>query len=130
MATLATILNRVMAKGLDTANTREASDLFKVRAFANEDVFFYVKRIDNSRVVKETDPRSGSACWRFIGLACMAVMLLVGGLLPSVYGMLAGYQIQALREHRQRLIVERSALDLEQATLVSSKRLNELATNQ
>lgn len=129
MATLATILNRVMAKDLETADTRKASDLYKVRAFANEDVFFYVKRIDNARVVREADPRSG-ACWRFIGLACAAVMMLVGGLLPSVYGMLAGYQIQSLREDRQRLVVERSALDLEQATLLSSKRLNELAHTQ
>lgn len=101
-----------------------------VRSFANEDVYFFVKQIDNSGVVREADPTSGGTCWKMIGSIVSAAVLLVGVLLPSAYSLLAGYQIQALRAEGQRLAAEQSSLELQEAALISPARMEELAKEQ
>src|SRR5207248_5444224 len=89
-----------------------------------------VKRIDNSRVVRADDPGAGGTCWKMIGSVVAAVVLLGGVLLPSAYGLLAGYQIQSLRREGQRLATEQTSLELQEAALVSPKRMEELARIQ
>jgi len=101
-----------------------------VRAFANEDIYFFVKRIDNSRVVRQTDPQAGGVCWKMIGSVGAAALLLIGVLLPSAYGLLAGYQIQSLRGEAQRLASEQASLELQEAKLVSPARMEQLARQQ
>jgi cell division protein FtsL len=135
MASLATLYNRMAgANAFVAAQTqtrqRAAEDPFALRAIANEDIYFFVKDIDNSRVVRESDPQARTACWKLILSAGAAAVLLIGVLLPSAYGLLAGYQIQSLRAEQQRLTTERSALELEEAKLLSPARLEELARIQ
>src|ERR1700692_508470 len=101
-----------------------------VRAFANEDIYFFVKRIDNSRLVRQVDPRAGGVCWKTIGSIGAAALLLIGVLLPSAYGLLAGYQIQSLKSEAQRLASEQASLELQEAKLVSPARMEELARQQ
>ena len=101
-----------------------------VRGFANDDIYFHVKRIDNSRVVRQADPKTGGVCWRMIGSVAAAAMLLIGVLLPSAYGLLAGYQIQALREEAKHLTNEQASLELEEARLLSPERMEQLAREQ
>src|SRR5437660_11613423 len=95
----------------------------RVRAFANEDIYFFVKKIDNSGVVREADPAARGTCWKLIGSVVAAVVLLVGVLLPGAYSLLAGYQIQSLRVEGQRLATEQASLELEEAQLVSPARM-------
>jgi hypothetical protein len=102
----------------------------RVRSFANEDIYFFVKRIDNTGVVREADPQARGTCWKLIGSVVAAVILLVGVLLPGAYSLLAGYQIQALRQESQRLVTEQASLELEEAQLVSPARMEELAKEQ
>jgi hypothetical protein len=139
MATLANIYNRVFDRSFEgTAEpraTRAASRVSggastRVRAFANEDIYFYTKRIDNSGVVREADPEARGTCWKLIGSVVAAVVLLICVLLPSAYSLLAGYQIQALRQEQQRLSTEQSSLELQEAQLVSPARMEELARQQ
>src|SRR5262245_59747795 len=98
MATLAAVYSRVFWKnaGEAPASGRSAAPRMAaaapLRAFANEDIYFFVKRIDNSRVVRQADPKAGGVCWRMIGSVGVAALLLIGVLLPSAYGLLAGYQ--------------------------------------
>jgi cell division protein FtsL len=101
-----------------------------VRCFANEDIYFHIKRIDNSRVVRQADPKTGGVCWKMIGSVAAAAVLLIGVLLPSAYGLLAGYQIQALKEEAKRLANEQASLELEEAKLLSPERMEELAREQ
>jgi hypothetical protein len=101
-----------------------------VRVFPNEDIYFFVKRIDNSRLVRQADPRARGDCWKMIGSAGVAAMLLIGVLLPSAYGLLAGYQIQSLRQEGQRLATEQSSLELKETELISPARMEELARLQ
>ena len=135
MATLANIFNHFSgAKAIAGAEacslTRERCDEFKLRAVPNEDVYMFVKRIDNSRVVKQADPGARARDWKLLGTASFAAAALVGVLLPSAYGLMAGYQLNQLQREHERLVSERSKLEIEEAKLVSAERLQELANMQ
>lgn len=101
-----------------------------VRPFPNEDIYFFTKRIDNTRVVREADPEARKACWQLIGSVAAAVVLLIMVLMPSAYGLLFGYQVQALRQERERLVTEQSSLEVEESKLMSPARMEELAKEQ
>ena len=47
-------------------------DRYEVPAFPNEDVYLYVKHIDNSRVLREADPAARAICWRLIGSSLLS----------------------------------------------------------
>jgi hypothetical protein len=136
MATLATVYSKLFTAGAErsaaaskkSAPGRAAS--IPVRVFPNEDLYLFVKRIDNSRLVRQADPQARGDCWKMIGSAGVAAMLLIGVLLPSAYGLLAGYQIQSLKEEGKRLATEQASLELREAKLLSPARMEELARIQ
>lgn len=134
MATLANLFNRFTdAETIAAAapeRVRVVSDEYKLRALPNEDVYFFVKRIDNTRVVREADPRARARSWKFLGAACLSAAGLIGALLPSAYGLMAGYQLNALQQEHQRLLSERATLEMQEASLVSPERLQKLAKDQ
>jgi cell division protein FtsL len=136
MATLPAFLKRTEA----LRNTKDASARpqavraerhpFQLRALPQEDVFFYCKKIDNSRLVREADPHARGDCWGAIGAAVVIVALLTGVAAPSVTNTLAGYKVESLRAEQRRLLDERRTLELEEAELLSPGRLEELARKQ
>jgi hypothetical protein len=136
VATLATMYNRLFLRGFEQAakarmeNMRHPNGGAALRAFANEDIYFFVKRIDNTKVVREADPQARGTCWKLIGSVVSAVVLLIFVLLPSAYGLLAGYQIQTLRQDSERLATEQASLELSEAKLLSPARMEELARLQ
>src|SRR5690242_18903254 len=125
MATLATVYSKLFTAGAEqsvaasrkSAPGREPSR--SVRVFRNEDIYFFAKRIDNSRLVRQSDPRARGDCWKMIGSAGVDAVLLIGVLLPSAYGLLAGYRIQALKEEAKHLATEQASLELQEAKLLS-----------
>jgi hypothetical protein len=132
MATLANIFNNFIGAGsvAESATrtaTRQISDVYTLRAIPNEDVYFFTKRIDNSRVIRQTDTKARAREWKLVGGAGLAAVSLIAMLLPSAYGLIAGYQLSSLKQEQQRLVSERSVLELEEARLVSTERLQELA---
>jgi hypothetical protein len=102
----------------------------RIRPFANEDIYFFVKHIDNSSVIRAVDPASERASWKMIGAAAMAAVFLVGVLIPKAYGVLDGYKIQALLQENQRLKGENAALDVEETSIMSPERMAALAKEQ
>lgn len=134
MATLATVYNRVVGAKAETAarsnEAAAASKEFAVRAIPNEDIYLFVKDIDNARVVRQADPRARVACWRYIVSGGVTVMLLIGVLLPSAASRIAGYQVESLRQEQQKLLSEKANLELEEARLLSPERLEEIARMQ
>jgi hypothetical protein len=103
---------------------------FRLRKFPNEDVHFFVKRIDNSRVVRDSDPRARRKCWNMIVSACAVAVFLTGLFLPSVHGLLAGYNLEALRQEKQRLEKERTVLEFTETKLLTIEHLHQLAERQ
>ncbi len=96
----------------------------------NEGIYVFRKPIDNSAVARQSDPKEGRRCWRWVVTATACTFLLVGMLWPSVYGMLAGYQIEALKAQQDRLTTQQASLDLLEAQLLSPEKLEELARTQ
>ena len=132
MATLATLFRRPLAAPAQAAHTRPVpvADLFRLRALPNEDIYLFAKTIDNTRVVREADPRSRGECWSAIGAVCLLAALLTGLLAPGVANIFAGYQLQTLKQEQQRLLDERRVLDVDESQLTSRERLQALAASR
>ncbi|HVP44971.1 MAG TPA: hypothetical protein VMT32_00260 [Bryobacteraceae bacterium] len=108
----------------------QPADPYRLRALPNENVYFFSKSIDNTRLQKQKDPRAAKECWSAIGAFAALAILLAVALAPSVGGTFAGYQLQALKQEHQRLMDERSRLEVDEAALISPARLERLARAQ
>ena len=88
MATLATAYSRHFIKDAAVRASSSRANIVKpVRAFPNEDIYLYVKRIDNSRLVRaKRDSEKPCVCWKTIGSVGAAAPLLIGVPLPSATG--------------------------------------------
>ena len=130
MATLATILRKFDATSEAPRRAVAQSNPYLLRPLPNEDIFFHRKRVDNSRLVREADPRAKTECFSTIGAVCALAAVLITSVAPSVAGITAGYQIQALKQERQRLLDERRGLEVDEAKLLAPERLEQLARDQ
>jgi hypothetical protein len=131
MATLATFVNRfVGARSFDEIeheNSHPRVESCRLRPLPNEDVYLFVKRIDNRAVVRAIDPaarraRTGSMLTSF-GLA----VVFIAGLAPAAYNTMEGYHIQSLRKAQAELKKQINALDIQEADLLTPARLRKLA---
>jgi hypothetical protein len=84
------------------------ADPYRLRSLPNEDVYFFCKRIDNTRLLKQKDPGATRQCWSAIGAFALLAVLLAGALAPSVWGTFAGI-VRLSQTGAQRLGDERSA---------------------
>jgi cell division protein FtsL len=130
MASLASFVNRFVGIN-ELAEVRPAvwtrADTCRLRPIANEDVFLFVKRIDNSAVVRAANPLARRARSRSVATGFAAAMLVIAGLLPSAYNTMAGFTVQNLEQEQNKLKQERAALDLDEAKLLNPARLEQLA---
>ena len=83
-----------------------------------------------SRLVREPDPKAPTACWSAIGVAALALALLVGVLAPNLMSTLAGYQLEKLRAEERSLVDEHRSLEWKEAELVNVNRLERLAKDR
>jgi hypothetical protein len=132
MATLATFFRVASAHEASANRTRREtfraqSDPFRLRALPNDDIYFYSKKIDNSRIVRQADPEARGECWSAVGAAGVLLMLGVSIIAPHVGAILAGYKLEALKAERQTLIGQKRDLEVREAGLLSPGRLNNLA---
>ena len=108
---------------------RSERNPFQLRNLPHEDVFFFCKKIDNSRLVREADPR-GKGTWSVIGAASVTLAFLTLALIPNVANTVAGYKLEALRVEAQQLADERRSLELQEAERLSPERLDKWAQGQ
>jgi hypothetical protein len=146
MATLATYIHVTSAKrrfgrgaadtpaadrydkdGFDADAVRGRTDDFLLRALPSDGIYFYSKKIDNSRIVRQADPEARGECWSAVGAAGVLLMLGASIIAPHVGSVLAGYKLEALKQERQSLIDQKRDLDVKEAGLLSPGRLNDLA---
>ena len=116
-----------MDAAVRTTRMRPVRDPFQLRPLPHEHLFLYNKRIDNSRLVREADPKSKGACWNAIGAASVLAILLASAFAPSAATTIAGYKLEALRIEERRLLEEHRGLELQEAELLSPARLDQLA---
>jgi len=132
MATLPTFFRRTPHEGTPEVAPRPVAvptkrDPYMLRALPNDDILFYCKKIDNSRLVREADPKARGACWTAIVGAGVLAIVLTGAFIPTVATTIAGYKLEALRAEERRLAAESRNLDLQEAILLSPARLDRLA---
>ena len=134
MATMPTFVKRsevryAAARRQDKENCARMheEDQHALRPLPGEDIFFFSKRIDNSRVVRLAAPGSRSATWSAAAAMCLLAALFTASVAPSIANYFAGYRLEALRQEQQRLIDERRMLDVEEARMLRLDRLQELA---
>jgi len=130
MSSLATFVNRfVGAKELAEAPSAvwTRTDAPRLRPLANEDVYLFVKRIDNSSVIRAVDPGAQLARNKSMVTGFVAAMLVIAGLVPTAYNVTAGFSLQQLRQEQAQLERQRAILETEEARLVNPERLRQLA---
>ncbi|SRR5579884_156330 len=130
MASFATFVNRFvgvseLADAPPAVWTRTESP--RLRPIANEDVYLFVKRIDNSSVVRAVDPAARRARSHSVLVGFTAAVLVIAGLVPIAYNTLAGFTLQNLRQEQEKLKQERTMLEASEAGLLSYGRLEKLA---
>jgi hypothetical protein len=117
--------NAMAAVGRDSG-IRE-SDPYALRGLPNDNVFFYSKKIDNSRLVRQADPGATEECWSAVGAGALLLMLGASIVAPHVALVRAGYQLEAAKAERQTLLDQRRELEVHEAGLLSPGRLNDIA---
>jgi hypothetical protein len=127
MATMATARETTVAFHGKRGGETDGARKHRLRPIPNEDLFLFVKEIDNSRVVRQADPRAGWGVVKFIGSSFCVALALVALMLPHAWGLMADYQIQALKMEQKKMVEERDALEVEEASLTSTERLLEFA---
>jgi hypothetical protein len=137
MATLATFIQDRSATRHSTrsrnaraemiAAEQAQEDPWQLRALPNDGIYFYSKKIDNSRVVRQADPEAHGECWSAVGAAAVLLMLGASVIAPHVGSILAGYKLEALKQERQSLINQKRDLEVREAALLSPGHLHDLA---
>jgi hypothetical protein len=134
MATMPAFLDRTNAGAIAaSAGSRAArldKDSSRLRPLPLDDVLFYSKKVDNSRLERAADARARGACWSAVGAASVLLVLLTGTLVPTLAGRLEGYKIETLKGEERRLLDERRTLELQEAELLSPDRLQQMAEKQ
>lgn len=128
MATLSTYFQKIEEESAGSWREDKVRPVsYRLRSLPNEDIFFYSKRMDNGRLVREADPKARGECWSTIGATCALAGVLMTALIPSVASITTGYQIQVLKQEHQRLLNDRRTLEVEEAKLSGVGRLGQLA---
>jgi cell division protein FtsL len=129
MATRAAYLKRAdqPAGPVGGAPWTSGPDSFQLRPLPSEDVYFFIKRIDNGRIVREADPEARRRAWQagLKGIAVAALLIML--LMPRALEMMAGYRVHQLSAEHDRLLAQRAEVTLEEARLQSPARLQQIA---
>ena len=87
------------------------TDAPRLRPLANEDVYLFVKRIDNSPVIRASDPAAQAARSKSMATGFAAAVLVIAGLIPTAYNVTAGFTLQQLRKEQVQLQRQRAILE-------------------
>ncbi len=112
---------------VSTAAEFADADPMALAGLPNDDIYFYSKRIDNSRLVRQAGTHVKSE-WSAIGGVCAAA-LLIGGMMiaPGVASIMDSYKIQDLKREQAQLRNEMRKLDVKEELVLNAGRLNQLA---
>ncbi len=99
----------------------------RLRALPREELFLYVKPIDNSRVPCVAHRRQ-VAEWVATGVAAtLGALVLMAGIGASMASLRMSHQLESLKQERAALLNELRALRSEEAQLRSAEKLEQYA---
>jgi hypothetical protein len=130
MATLATFFRRSDLIAADTTVQVRTADPFSLRGLPADDIYFFSKRVDNSRLVRQADPKTRTDCWSTIATACLLAITVAAAVSPRIGNVLQGYRTERLRVEQRELMDKRRTLEIQEARMLSPSRLGELASRQ
>jgi len=105
------------------------ANLYHLRPMPNEDIHVFVKKIDNTRVVREQDPKANASAWKAISVACLFALLVVGLIVPIANSYLAGYTVTEIEKQNKQLDSQLARLSAREAELTSLEALAKAAKN-
>ncbi|MCW5966580.1 MAG: hypothetical protein KIT83_21255 [Bryobacterales bacterium] len=116
----------------ETARTgwRESTDKYRLRPVPNEDVYFYSKRVDNTRLVRPVNHAARRREVRVMASGFAMLLLVVGLTLPHLLNVMAGAQIQKLRAEHERLLAVHAELTFRESELMNPERLKAIARSR
>jgi hypothetical protein len=130
MATLAAIFRRpgagLVARPQTQTAERHAGDPLRLRPIPSEDVYLYVKKIEN-RVVRQADPQARTRCARTVAVSVATAIMVIALMLPTGLNIMAGYQISDLEKQRAALERDRKLLVLQEARALNPAKMHQLA---
>ncbi len=94
---------------------------------ANFPEFYYVKHIDNSRLVREVDRERRRECFSLLGLGILVFLFVLLLAYQHFECVRNGYQIEQLKAESATLEEQNHQLRLEQAALADPERIDTLA---
>lgn len=112
----------------ETAEVAADADPLAFIGLPNDDVYFYCKRVDNSRLVRQPDTQVKGE-WSAIAGAFVAAFLIACVLIaPGVKSVMDSYRLQDLKREHTQLLNEQRRLDVEEERLLNAVRLDTFAT--
>lgn len=112
------------------ARNRSAAGRYHLRPMPNEDIHVFVKKIDNTRVVREQDPKANASAWKTISMACLFALIVVGLIVPIANSYLAGYTVTEIEKQNSQLQSQLARLTVRESQLTSVEALARAARNQ
>jgi len=88
---------------------------------------YFAKRIDNSRLVKVSDPQHNREMAMFFGATLLLFLLVMVYAWQHFSAIECGYRVEQLRAQRDGLVEMNRALRLEEASLRDPQRIDMLA---
>jgi len=88
---------------------------------------YFAKRIDNSRLVKMSDPKHNREMAMFFGTVVLLFLLVMVYAWQHFSAIECGYRVEQLRAQREGLVELNRALRLEEASLRDPQRIDLLA---
>ena len=92
--------------------------------------FYFVKHIDNSRLVREIDVERRRECFSLLGLGVLVFLFVLLFAWQHFQCVRYGYQIEQFKAERTNLEEQNHQLRLEQAALADPQRIDTLARTQ
>ena len=91
---------------------------------------YYVKPIDNSRLVPVVDPRSRRQYKAILFLAAAVFGMILSSAWQRFNGVEDGYRLESLRTEKQKMLESNRKLRLEEASLGDPVRIDTIARNE
>lgn len=112
------------------SRTQSAAGRYHLRPMPNEDIHVFVKKIDNTRVVREQDPKANVSAWKTISVACLGALMVVGLIVPIANSYLAGYTVAEIEKQNSQMESQLARLRVRESQLTSLEALARAAKNQ